>query len=152
MTGPAAPTPAVRRVMQGNVSADTVPERVLRGALHRAGLRFRKHTRPASDVRCTADAVFAGARVVVFVDGCFWHGCPEHFREPRANAGWWMAKIAGNRDRDARRTRQLRARGWSVIRVWEHEVRGASLASVVERVRRRVARRLVSRRSRRPRA
>jgi len=115
-----ASSPAVRRVMQANRSSDTSPEVRLRSALHRAGLRFYKHRRPPG-VSCRVDVVFPKARLAVFVDGCFWHGCPTHGTQPRLNHEWWEAKLARNRRRDERNQSELRAAGWEIIRVWEHE-------------------------------
>jgi DNA mismatch endonuclease, patch repair protein len=72
-------------------------------------------------MRRRADLLFASARVAVFVDGCFWHGCPEHGTMPKNNAAWWSAKIAANADRDRDTDRRLTAAGWAVLRIWEHE-------------------------------
>src|SRR5437764_2324869 len=88
-----ASSPSVSRRMQLQASRDTAPERKLRSALHRSGLRFRVHVRPLPGVRREADIVFPKARVAVFVDGCFWHGCPDHAPWPKANAAWWREKI-----------------------------------------------------------
>lgn len=107
--------------MQGNVSTDTKPEVELRSALHRRGLRFRKNCRPVPAIKCRADVVFATARVAVFVDGCFWHRCPEHGTSPRANASYWTAKLDRNVERDAENDAALTKAGWRIIRVWEHE-------------------------------
>jgi len=128
---PAASSSVVRRVMQANVGRETAPERCLRSALQRRGLRFRKDYRPVTDLRCKADIVFVGRRVCVFVDGCFWHGCTEHFEVPKANRAWWQEKVDANIERDVRQTAELSGRGWKVLRFWEHEVAGASLADVV---------------------
>jgi len=119
--------------MQAVGSQDTSPELQLRSALHRLGLRFRKDAKPVPELRCKADVVFRTARVCVFVDGCFWHGCPRHFRVPKTNSIWWKEKIQDNMRRDARQTRALRARGWRVIRFWEHDLT-ADLERSVERV------------------
>ncbi len=80
--------------------------------------------------------VFVRAKVAVFVDGCFWHGCPEHCRRPSSNEGYWEKKIAGNMARDERVTRELAELGWRVVRIWEHEVAAsaARCAARVERV------------------
>lgn len=108
--------------MQGNRRADTSPELDLRRQLHRAGLRFRKDYRVVvGDVKSKADVVFTRQRVAVFVDGCYWHGCPDHCRMPARNADYWEAKIARNRSRDERVTAALMGAGWHVVRVWEHE-------------------------------
>lgn len=93
----------------------------MRSALHRRGLRFRVHRRPEPDLRVTADVMFGPARTLVFVDGCFWHRCPLHSTAPKANGDWWRAKLDANVERDRRADAELRSRGWTVIRVWEHE-------------------------------
>jgi len=118
---PPASSEAVRRTMRGNRFRDTAPELALRSALHHLGLRYRVGVRPVSSVRARADVVFTRARVAVFVDGCFWHGCPQHFKTPAVNRAYWEPKIARNRERDAAVSVALRALGWEVIRTWEHE-------------------------------
>jgi DNA mismatch endonuclease (patch repair protein) len=123
---PGASSPVVRRIMLANYGDNLHPERQLRTILRNAGLRFRKDCRPSPALRCTADIVFPQHRLCVFVDGCFWHGCPRHFTCPRKNAGWWNEKIATTKERDKRQTRQLKAAGWRVIRVWEHDLEASS--------------------------
>ena len=101
---------------------DTKPEVALRGALHAVGLRFRKDFRvdlPARRVR--PDIVFTRRRVAIFVDGCFWHCCPEHGRPPAQNTAYWGPKLARNVERDHMNDAALEGAGWTVIRVWEHE-------------------------------
>ena len=93
----------------------------LRRLLHARGFRYRVAARPLSGVRRTADIVFGPARVAVFVDGCFWHGCPEHKTSPANNAAWWTTKLARNVERDRETDAHLVALGWRVLRVWEHE-------------------------------
>jgi DNA mismatch endonuclease (patch repair protein) len=127
---PLPSTPYVRKVMQGNRSADTGPEIRLRSALHKRGLRFRKNAVPSPGLRCRADVVFPSARVVVFVDGCFWHRCPLHGTFPRANAEYWRAKFERNVARDRRNDAELSAAGWKVIRIWEHETVEAAADAV----------------------
>src|SRR4051794_10611396 len=105
--------------MQGNRGRDTRPEIAVRSALHRRGLRFRKHRRPIADIRCEADIVFPRERIAVFVDGCFWHGCPRHGRVPRTNRDYWEVKLAANVRRDQLNTARLEQAGWAVVRVWE---------------------------------
>ena len=109
--------------MQANQRRDTGPERALRSALHAAGYRYRVDARVdlPSGHRVRPDVVFTRRHVAVFVDGCFWHGCPEHGGSPKMNAGYWGPKLAGNRERDARNTTELENAGWTVVRVWEHE-------------------------------
>ena len=138
---PSAISAAVRRAMQAVASENTSPETLLRRALHKSGLRYRLHSRPENDLRCNADVVFRAARVCVFVDGCFWHGCPLHFLLPKTHSAWWEEKIQDNRRRDVRQRDTLEHRGWAVIRFWEHEVRG-NLGHCVRIVRQTVARRV----------
>ena len=100
---------------------DTPPELRLRSELHRRGLRYRVDVRPIAGLRRRADVVFPRAKVAVFVDGCFWHGCPTHMTWPAANREWWQTKIERNQARDRDTDAQLAAAGWTVIRVWEHD-------------------------------
>ena len=100
---------------------DTQPELALRSELHRRGFRFRVDRAPVPGLRSRADIVFGPARVAVYVDGCFWHSCPEHGTRPKANADWWERKLARNRERDRETDRALREHGWEVVRIWEHE-------------------------------
>jgi DNA mismatch endonuclease (patch repair protein) len=100
---------------------DTPGEVAIRSLLHRRGLRYRVDEPPLPGLRRRADVVFRSARVAVFVDGCFWHGCPIHGTWPKANASWWRAKIEANRRRDADTDRRLAAAGWTVVRAWAHE-------------------------------
>jgi DNA mismatch endonuclease, patch repair protein len=119
-----ASSPAVRNVMRANKGRDTKPELALRSAVHALGMRYRVGLRPVPQVRRTADIVFTKARVAVFLDGCFWHGCPEHHRPAKKNSDFWTDKIRGNIARDADTDARLREAGWRVIRVWEHEPSG----------------------------
>ncbi|GAA4433397.1 very short patch repair endonuclease [Actinokineospora soli] len=114
-------TDAVRKRMSDQKSRDTGTELALRRALHALGLRYRVHQRPVPGVRREADVVFTRARVAVFVDGCFWHGCPDHATWPKNNAEFWRTKIEANRTRDRDTDARLAAQGWRVVRVWEHE-------------------------------
>ena len=107
--------------MQANRSRDTKPELAVRSAVHRRGLRYRVAARPEPELRRTADMVFRKAKVVVFVDGCFWHGCPEHGTRPSTNRQYWLSKIEGNINRDAQTSLHLEKSGWKVLRFWEHE-------------------------------
>ncbi len=100
---------------------DTGPELRLRSELHRRGLRFRVDVPIDVLPRHRADLVFGPAKVAVYVDGCFWHGCPVHGAPPKSNSQWWTDKIAGVRQRDVVTNRALIGAGWAVLRVWEHE-------------------------------
>ncbi|WP_234754207.1 very short patch repair endonuclease [Arthrobacter ramosus] len=100
---------------------DTKPEIALRRALRGLGLGYRVGMRPLPDVRRTGDVVFPAPKVVVMVDGCFWHGCPEHYRPSTQRAAFWGQKVEQNINRDLDTNRILESRGWLVIRVWEHE-------------------------------
>ena len=93
----------------------------LRSALHRRGLRFRKHPKVLPGLRCRPDLAFPTEQIAVFVDGCFWHGCPEHGTTPKTNSAYWQEKFERNRVRDTRNDAALAAAGWAVVRVWEHE-------------------------------
>jgi len=131
---PWASSPAVRSVMKGNRKRDTAPELAIRRAIHRAGLRYRVARSPFTGVG-TADLVFTRARVAVFVDGCFWHGCPTHFTFPRVNPDYWRGKIEGNKNRDARNDEVLAEAGWLSVRLWEHEDPAEAAARVAKAVR-----------------
>ncbi|WP_196771303.1 very short patch repair endonuclease [Mycobacterium intracellulare] len=107
--------------MQSNRSRDTQPEIRVRQLLHASGLRYRVAAKPLRQCRFTADLVFRRARVAVFIDGCFWHGCPLHHRLPTTNRSYWQSKIEINRERDERVDALLHEASWSVLRFWEHE-------------------------------
>lgn len=100
---------------------DTAAELALRRELHRRGLRYRVVYPLPGQRRRTIDVAFTKVRVAVFVDGCFWHGCPEHGTKPRSNSEWWRTKLAANRSRDDDTDRLLAELGWTVVRIWEHE-------------------------------
>jgi len=100
---------------------DTAPELAVRQLLHARGLRFRVQYPVPGIPRRSIDIAFPRARVAVFVDGCFWHGCPEHGTRPRANSEWWVAKLGRNAARDAETDEHLTGQGWTVLRFWEHE-------------------------------
>jgi DNA mismatch endonuclease (patch repair protein) len=112
---------ATRRSMQGNRSRDTKPEMAVRSAVHRRGIRFRVSARPQPELARTADLVLRKTRIAVFVDGCYWHGCPEHHTQPATNPEYWSDKIARNIERDQETTAYLQQTGWTVMRFWEHE-------------------------------
>jgi DNA mismatch endonuclease (patch repair protein) len=132
MRTPAASSDLVARRMRNTPTRDTPAELALRRALHRQGLRFRVDVRPEPSLRRKADIVFTRWRVAVFVDGCFWHDCPEHGSKPHANAEWWRAKLATTVARDLDTNLKLAERGWLVVRIWEHESVDTGLALVLD--------------------
>ncbi|MEU2856228.1 very short patch repair endonuclease [Streptomyces syringium] len=111
----------MRAVMRANRNKNTKPELLLRSLLHKRGLKYRVAARPLPGLPRTADIVFPKTKVAVFVDGCYWHGCPEHLRPAVKNAEFWHSEIEGNRTRDAETDQLLRGEGWMVVRAWEHE-------------------------------
>ena len=100
---------------------ETAPELALRKVLHRRGLRYRVTYPVPGQRRRTIDVAFTRHRLAVFVDGCFWHGCPEHGTAPRQNSEWWQTKLAANEARDRDTDVVLASQGWRVLRAWEHE-------------------------------
>lgn len=117
--------------MQANRPRDTRLEVGFRKALFAAGLRYRKHVRPIRGLKCEPDVAFMRIRLAVFIDGCFWHSCPQHrATRPRANSDWWARKLDATKARDERNDEMLREAGWTVVRVWEHE----DTASAVSRI------------------
>ncbi|WP_328459144.1 very short patch repair endonuclease [Amycolatopsis sp. NBC_00438] len=123
--------------MSKQKSRDTGIEVALRKALHSAGFRYRVHRRPVKSVRREADLVFGPARVAVFVNGCFWHGCPDHGTWPKNNAEFWRDKIETNRRRDTDTDARLDEAGWLALRIWEHETVEAAATRVITAVRER---------------
>ncbi|GLZ43293.1 very short patch repair endonuclease [Actinokineospora sp. NBRC 105648] len=123
-------TDETRSRMSRQRSRDTRIEVALRRHLHALGLRYRVHRRPVRAVRREADVVFGPTRVAVFVDGCFWHGCPDHATWPRRNAEFWRTKIETNQRRDRDTDARLAEEGWTVVRVWEHDDPAAAAARV----------------------
>jgi DNA mismatch endonuclease (patch repair protein) len=121
--------------MQANRGRDTTPELALRRAAHRLGLRYRVDAPPVPGLRRRADMLFPRAKVAVFLDGCFWHGCPEHFTVAKTNARYWAEKVETNRARDRDTDARLTAEAWLVIRVWEHERPEEAAERIAEAVR-----------------
>ena len=116
-----ASSETARKVMKGNRSRDTKPELAVRRLVHAAGYRYRVAYRPIPGLRRTADLVFTRRRVAVFIDGCFWHCCPQHGTKARSNARYWEEKLLANVARDRHTDTILRESGWTVLRFWEHE-------------------------------
>jgi DNA mismatch endonuclease, patch repair protein len=117
---PAASSSAALARMVRQRRRDTRPEMAIRRLLHARGMRYRVDA-ALPGMHRRADLLFRSSRVAVFVDGCFWHACPEHGTMPKNNAAWWSAKIAANAGRDRDTDRRLTAAGWAVLRIWEHE-------------------------------
>jgi DNA mismatch endonuclease (patch repair protein) len=114
---------AATKIGKANRRKDSKCEVQIRSALHRSGLRFRKDLLlRVGGVRVHPDIVFTRARVAVFVDGCFWHRCPTHATAPKSNTSYWGPKLEANVARDRRVDEALRSEGWTVLRVWEHEL------------------------------
>ena len=116
-----ATDPATSARMRAQRRRDTAPELALRRELHRRGVRYFVDRAPMKGVRRRADLVFPRHKVAVYVDGCFWHSCPQHATFPKNNAQWWAEKLAGNVTRDRDTDSTLTDAGWTVVRIWEHE-------------------------------
>ncbi|MFI6214683.1 very short patch repair endonuclease [Nocardia brasiliensis] len=138
LTEPALPVTSsasslnVRASMRANRSKNTKPELALRRLLYQQALRYRVDFRPLPELKRRADVVFPGIRVAIFVDGCFWHGCSEHYRPSAKNAQFWRDKIEANRARDLDTNKRLMNAGWTVVRVWEHEDVVESAERIIE--------------------
>ena len=115
---PEATSQSVLKSMRGNKSKNTKPEMILRRLLHKEGFRYRVH----HDLYGRPDIIFKSKKAAIFVDGCFWHGCPRCYKEPKTNTSYWEKKIARNRQRARTVNRKLNKDGWRVMRVWEHEI------------------------------
>ena len=129
---PTASSAAVSKRMSRARRRDTLPEVLIRREAHRRGLRYRVDAVLPGMRRRRGDMVFGGRRVAVFVDGCFWHACPQHESLPRANREWWTEKLRRNTERDRETDAHLRELGWTVLRFWEHEDPPA-VVDVIER-------------------
>nr|UQB94375.1 very short patch repair endonuclease [Mycobacterium intracellulare] len=135
MRFPAPMSEAVRSRMARQPRLGTRPELEIRRLLHAHGLRYRVGLRVPELPRRTIDVAFTRRKVAVFVDGCFWHGCPDHGNRPTFNATAWSTKLLKNRERDAATTAHLTELGWRVIRVWEHESPQAAVETIIAAVR-----------------
>lgn len=132
-----ASSAARRRNMQAIRNRDTKPEWLIRRLVHARGLRYRVAAKPLSNLRRTADMVFRPAKVAVFIDGCYWHGCPEHYVPPKTNTGYWSDKVARNMARDRDTDQRLEEAGWRVLRFWEHEPSESCAARIAAEVEKR---------------
>ncbi|MCH0567407.1 very short patch repair endonuclease [Streptomyces sp. MUM 2J] len=133
MSDPAftTPTPGRSRNMAAIKRRDTGPERAIRTLLHAAGRRYRVDLRlDLPGGRPRPDIAFTRARVAVFIDGCFWHCCPQHGRRPQVNADYWALKLERNVARDRAADEALLSAGWAVVRIWEHEAPDEAVARI----------------------
>ncbi|MGJ4844846.1 very short patch repair endonuclease [Leifsonia sp. Le1] len=129
-----ASSPGSRRSMKANRGRDTSPELAVRRLLHADGLRYRVDYAPIGGRR-RADIVFTRQKIAVFIDGCFWHGCPAHATRPKTNVDFWAPKLDRNIERDRETTMLLQQAGWTVLRFWEHEVSSDVARAVIEAAR-----------------
>jgi DNA mismatch endonuclease (patch repair protein) len=129
---PSSSSPAVAARLSKQSQRDTALELGVRRQLHASGYRYRLQVPVPGRPRRTIDVCFPSLQVAVFLDGCFWHGCPEHGTSPKSNSRWWRDKIEANRVRDNDTTQHLHALGWVVVRCWEHD-RSADIANVIGR-------------------
>lgn len=130
-----ASSPAVRATMIANRSRDTGPELSVRRLLHAAGFRYRVNLRPVVGIRRTVDIAFTRARVAVLIDGCFWHGCEQHYVRPHTHQEYWDRKIQRNRERDRETDHILAKSGWTVVRLWEHVEPELAATIIIDTVR-----------------
>jgi DNA mismatch endonuclease (patch repair protein) len=130
---PVPTTALASAIMRANPSRNTGPERRLRQALHARGLRYRVNysIRVDGGRPISVDIAFTGAKLAVFVDGCFWHSCPEHGSVPKTNRHYWPSKFRRNVERDEETTRRLRLAGWNVARFWEHQDRSEVVSRII---------------------
>lgn len=137
--GPVPSSPAVSARMSRQASQDTECEVAVRRLLHAQGFRYRVHYPVPGMARRKIDIAFSRTKVAVFLDGCFWHGCPQHATQPKVNAEWWRSKLDKNMARDRETTERLEAEGWTVLRFWEHESAEAVALRITDLVARRRA-------------
>ena len=111
------------KAMRSNRCKDTKPEREIRSLIFKNGYRFRKNypIRLSNNKLCRIDIAFLRSKIAIFIDGCFWHGCPIHHRLPKTNTDYWIPKFERNKKRDEMNQNLLESDGWVVLRLWEHE-------------------------------
>jgi DNA mismatch endonuclease (patch repair protein) len=129
---PKSKSMAVRNVMRANKGVNTKPELELRRLVHKGGLRYSINARPEADINRRADLVFRSAKVAVFINGCFWHGCSRHYSPPKSNKQFWVQKVKRNMERDLETKKLLSKRGWVVMVFWEHQDSITCAQKVVE--------------------
>lgn len=129
-----SPSASVSRRMAATKGRDNTRELSLRSELHKQGLRFRVHYEVPGNRRRKIDVAFPAKKVAIFLDGCFWHGCPVHGTVPLTNQDWWIAKIDANKRRDADTDRLLQLAGWTIIRIWEHTPLADACKHVIQAV------------------
>lgn len=132
-----ASSPGVRAVMRGNRRRDTQPEMKIRHLLHALGFRYLVDAAPLKSSRRRADLVFRGPQVAVFIDGCFWHACPQHGMIPSTNTTFWSEKLGRNQERDLETNELMTKAGWLPLRFWEHDNPTEVVAAVAKAVGRR---------------
>ncbi|MCY4638115.1 MAG: very short patch repair endonuclease [Acidobacteria bacterium] len=132
---PCPSSASVSRRMHNTPRRDTPLEMQVRTRLHRRGLRFRVDRTIPGVTRSRPDLVFPKERIAVFLDGCFWHSCPQHGTTPHANRQWWVEKLRSNFERDRRHDHELTAAGWLTLRFWEHEEPAAVVDTIEQHVR-----------------
>ena len=119
--GPKPSSDAARKRMEAAKPKGTLPEIKLQSALEQVGVLFEVDVKPIDNLQRRADILIRDERIAIFVDGCFWHGCPIHGTQAKANAKFWADKINRNKERDLDTNRRLAEDGWTVLRIWEHE-------------------------------
>ncbi len=135
MERPTALSPTVSKNFRETRTRDTGPEMALRRSLHKCGLRYRLQWPVPGKARRTMDIAFPGLKIAVFIDGCYWHGCPKHGETPKNNRAWWKEKIASNQARDHQTEQHLQQLGWIVLRFWEHQPINEMCENVIRAVR-----------------
>jgi DNA mismatch endonuclease, patch repair protein len=135
LSGSWASNSKARSRMQSQRARDTAPELKIRRLLYCSGMRYRVDRAPIAGLRRRADILFSSARVAVFIDGCFWHSCPEHGSKPKVNSEQWQAKLLHNLERDRDTDQRIQNAGWAVVRVWEHEEPSAAVTKIIASVR-----------------
>lgn len=135
---PTASSPLVSRTMKKVRVKDTDEEMAVRRILFATGLRYRIYYQPKTPNigRGSIDIAFPKKKLAIFIDGCFWHGCPVHGMVPKANRKWWLKKLAENKGRDSKISRILESDGWTVLRFWTHQSPEEMVTTIIETINR----------------